>query len=210
MWSQHLPVLCWPWLCHILTTVTLHWHRQVYHSLHLNHYRRSRAAQHASSSTCAITTTSLHVWSNFTGYQFERRCNTNSVHWCTAFTTTGVRRTSLTLFNSSRRRQCVEVYIWVNPKTTFFCSCVLSLLRELSLMWVQLHGTACPSPSAERHLRQPSSDNLKHFYSLRILTLLICDLLYWRCNAPMVFLCNGNTINIRHDMISLHACTCSK
>jgi len=50
---------------------------------------------------------------------------------------------------------------------------------ELSLiMRVRLRGTTCPSPSTERHLRQPSSDNLPNFYSLRLLTLLTRDVLY--------------------------------
>jgi len=41
-----------------------------------------------------------------------------------------------------------------------------------------LCGSSCvephaPSLSTERHLRQPSSNNLKHFYSLRLLTLFV-------------------------------------
>jgi len=65
--SPHLPKLsgrrsshvsCWPWLHHVLTTVTRCW--RVYHSLHSNHYRRCRTAQHASSSIRVTTTTSPH------------------------------------------------------------------------------------------------------------------------------------------------------
>jgi len=52
---------------------------------------------------------------------FERVCNTNSVHWCTASATTGVRRISLTSFNPPRRRQHAEVYVRLN-RPTMFCS----------------------------------------------------------------------------------------
>jgi len=101
--------------------------------------------------------------------------------------------------NNNNNNNNNKVYVRLNRQTTFFHGCVPSSQSELSLMRVRLRVTASPSPSAERHLRQPSSDNLRHFYSLRILTLLACDLLYWRCNAPVVFLCNGSTINFRYD-----------
>ena len=150
-----------------LTTVTRCWH--IYHSLHLNRYRRSRTAQHASSSTYAIMTASLHVWSNFTGYQFKR----GWLLWCTVFSTS-VCRTSLTLFSPSRWRQRVEVYVRLNQQTMVFRICILSLRRELSLIQVQLRGTACSSPSAERHLRQSLSSNFFIYEAFKHCLHVIC------------------------------------
>jgi len=90
----------------------------------------------------------------------ERGCNTNVVLWCTVFTTTGVRRTSLTLFYP-RRRGTTRGGLR-SAETTgilFFRGFVPSSQSQLSLTGVRLHGTACQSLSTERHLRQPSSDN---------------------------------------------------
>jgi len=94
--------------------------------------------------------------------------------------TTGVRRISRTLLNPSRWRKRVDCgrhsaeTDYILPRLCTKCS-----ERGLvCLMWVRLCGTACPtcpSPSAGHHLRQPSSDNLKHFYSLRIITFVSCD-----------------------------------
>ena len=96
-----------------------------------------------------------------------------SPHWeCMASTITVARRTSLTSFNPSRRRQRVDVYGQLKQPTMSSRDCVPSLLSEVSLTPVQPRGTACPSQSAEHHPRQPSNDNSKHFYSVTLLTLL--------------------------------------
>jgi len=83
----------------------------------------------------------------------------NSVHWCTASTTTGVRRISLTSFNPPRRRQHAEVYVRLNWPTTFCRGCVPSLQSEVSPTRDQPRETAYPSRSAEHRPMQPSNDN---------------------------------------------------
>jgi len=59
---------------------------------------------------------------------------------------------------------------------TFSRSCVPSSLVSLTL--VQPHGTVCPSQSTKHTHRQPSNDNLKHFHSVTLLTLLDDRLLF--------------------------------
>ena len=113
------------------------------------------------------------------GIQIRIRNKITTVEWSLYAALEKVRRdrhtcTSVTLFNpfikmASTRgglRSIRWIDILLRLRTKF-------AERGFSyLMRVRLRGTACPRPYAERHLRQPYSDNLKYFYSLRVFDII--------------------------------------